>query len=182
MVEEQDEIPDTPSAPWKLSVTGWLNQPLKSGGRSGCIPATTGADLSMPIQTGFEDVPPSAQRTLQVRCTRPSAVNVPFWHPESIVPPADQDHWSVTDGAVYQCSHPSRTVGVSHEWPTDCALVTDGTTSPAAIASSAAATTWGRRTCESVGGVLGGEGPGLGPKVERLYRAVNCPVWGTSRP
>src|ERR671915_948022 len=113
--ELQDAIPDTESAPRKARPTGWLNQPLWSGGRSGCIPFTDGAVLSIPNQTGFETVAPSAHRTLHERSYLPSAKNVPFWQPVVLIALGPQDHIRDTEDAVYQCSHPSRTVGVSQK-------------------------------------------------------------------
>jgi hypothetical protein len=49
----------------------------------------------------------------------PSAEKLPFWHPDTNVPRADQLHCSETVPVVYQWSHWSLVEGVSHLGVTD---------------------------------------------------------------
>jgi hypothetical protein len=46
VVEVHDEIPEPPSEPWKAIPTGWLYQPLLSGGRSNVMLSIDGAEPS----------------------------------------------------------------------------------------------------------------------------------------
>src|SRR5918911_2931724 len=43
VVEVHEPMPEPPSLPRYVTVTGWLYQPLLSGGRSGLAPSTCGA-------------------------------------------------------------------------------------------------------------------------------------------
>ena len=51
VVDVQEAIPDPPSLPRYVTVTGWLYQPSLSGGRSGLTPSTDGAPASYWIGT-----------------------------------------------------------------------------------------------------------------------------------
>ena len=58
VTEVQPAMPDVPSLPLKVIVTGWLYQPFESGARLGVAPETAGGDASLLIVTEICDWEP----------------------------------------------------------------------------------------------------------------------------
>lgn len=104
IVELQEAIPETESVPWKLRPTGWLYQPLWSGGRSGLNETTVGGVRSIPIQTFLVSLDAN-HSTVQRRSTALiSPVKVAGVQPltRSGVPPGSQYQEMDTSDVLYQ--------------------------------------------------------------------------------
>src|SRR4051794_32895598 len=65
-MESQPATPDVASKPVNPNVTGWLYQPLWSGGRAGTAPVTAGGVWSTRTVAVWVTVPDSTLVTLQV--------------------------------------------------------------------------------------------------------------------
>ena len=71
----QDEMPEPPSEPWKTTWTGWLYQPLLSGGRSNVMLSIVGADASYFTPTPAEAELPAL--SVQLAVPEPPPPSVP---------------------------------------------------------------------------------------------------------
>ena len=189
IVELHEAIPDTESVPWKVRLTGWLNQPLWSGGRSGMNDTTDGGVRSMPIQTVFRTSVESDQLTVQ-RCSTGvvSAVNVLAEQPLTIIPPGSSCQETDTHGVVYQRLQWSRPNGKSQLATTSCACAVAGPERPAittATATMPPSRRWPRQAFDTLPlprrpGARGARrlpllGEGTTPKVVPHVKAVNYP-------
>jgi hypothetical protein len=110
-----DEMPEPPSLPWNVTWTGWLYQPLLSGGRSNVMLSIDGADASyftltpvdaelpaLSVQVAVADPPPTVpplQDAMPERLSLPLAPKSTGWlyqSPES----GPRESEALTDGGV----------------------------------------------------------------------------------
>jgi len=78
VVAVHDEMPDPPSDPWKTTWTGWLYQPLLSGGRSKVMLSIDGAPASYFTPTPAEAELPAL--SVQLAVPEPPPPSVPPLH------------------------------------------------------------------------------------------------------